>query len=223
MLLGVHMTDDVLHRRWWRGFPVLNALQSLANLATLQGTSAETADYAPEYIIKRAWDTIEDAWQSDATALRTAATELILNLTQAQGGMAKFDPRTDSRAPHRWRIMSAYFGDEHVPLRSAAGGALAGLVGDQDGAVAFAGTPHGLEYLVESLDDKDVGMQARGAAICYGLAAAASSKGQGADTVRGALQRANLRAACEAAVKKPGCAPETRDQLIAVSSMLQKL
>ena len=82
------ITDNAT-RLWWRGFPVVTAIQALTNLATFEQSPSEIL-MASELIIQECWDTLEDLWTNPAIQIRTAVTECFLNLSMTEKGAAKF-------------------------------------------------------------------------------------------------------------------------------------
>lgn len=168
--------DTRSDEQYWRGYPVLSALQALANLATLQYSA--DPDRVITAIVATCWEDFDEQFQSTTPALRTAATELILNLSQGAAGLAKFAPfeglgeikGEKEAARHRLRILVAYFGDEDLKLRLAAGGALATILGASAHCVrGFVDTQYGMKYLQEGLTDPDEAMRMRAIVIMSAL------------------------------------------------------
>ena len=103
--------------------PTFESLLALTNLAS-------TSD--PEIgaqIIRLAAPEIEELVLSSNTRICRAATELCCNLTLSPSGIALFASRTPE-AKRRIHILLALADSEDAATRRAAGGAIAGIVGD---------------------------------------------------------------------------------------------
>ncbi|OQV06900.1 hypothetical protein CLAIMM_11409 isoform 2 [Cladophialophora immunda] len=139
--------------------PVFESLLALTNLA-----SAPTSN-AASFIIKSAWDDIEEFLLGNNELVRRAACELICNLTVVPAGIEKFADGS-KRAAQRLRILVAMADVEDLPTRRAACGALAMLTEQYVNIVSpmleFKRTP---EILLELCLDEDPGVVHRGLVV----------------------------------------------------------
>ncbi|KIW86415.1 hypothetical protein Z517_01811 [Fonsecaea pedrosoi CBS 271.37] len=139
--------------------PVFESLLALTNLA-----SAPTSN-AASFIIKSAWDDIEDFLLGNNELVRRAACELICNLTVVPTGVEKFADGS-KRAAQRLRILVAMADVEDLPTRRAAGGALAMLTEQYINIVsAMLEFKRTSEILLELCLDEDPGVVHRGLVV----------------------------------------------------------
>ncbi|KAH8803752.1 myosin-binding striated muscle assembly central-domain-containing protein [Hyaloscypha sp. PMI_1271] len=99
--------------------PVFESLLALTNLAS-------TDDTARNPIIRLGFPRIEELLLSNNKLVTRATVELICNLMQAPGGVAKFADG-GKQASHRMHILLALTDSEDFETRRAAGGAIASL------------------------------------------------------------------------------------------------
>jgi HEAT repeat protein len=99
--------------------PVFESLLALTNLAS-------TDDTARNPIIRLGFPRIEELLLSNNKLVTRATVELICNLMQAPGGVAKFADG-GKQASHRMHILLALTDSEDFETRRAAGGAMASL------------------------------------------------------------------------------------------------
>ncbi|KIY04175.1 uncharacterized protein Z520_00867 [Fonsecaea multimorphosa CBS 102226] len=139
--------------------PVFESLLALTNLA-----SAPTSN-AASFIIKSAWDDIEDFLLGNNELVRRAACELICNLTVVPTGAEKFADGS-KRAAQRLHILVAMADVEDLPTRRAAGGALAMLTEQYvDIITAMLEFKRAPEILLELCLDEDPGVVHRGLVV----------------------------------------------------------
>ncbi|EXJ63511.1 uncharacterized protein A1O5_11560 [Cladophialophora psammophila CBS 110553] len=139
--------------------PVFESLLALTNLASAPSSNAAS------FIIKSAWDDIEDFLLGNNELVRRAACELICNLTVFPAGVEKFDDGS-KRAAQRLHILVAMADVEDLPTRRAAGGALAMLTDQYSSIISamleFKRAP---EILLELCLDQDPGVVHRGLVV----------------------------------------------------------
>lgn len=138
----------------------LHAFEALLALTNLASLDLPTQDA----ILRTAFDVVvDDMLLSNHTMLRRAATELLCNLMASPTCIAQFiDPDTP-RAHTRLHVLLAMSDVDDTPTRSAAGGALAMLLGSIDDAVtALLKQEKGVEFLLGLCGDEDEGVRYRG-------------------------------------------------------------
>ena len=139
--------------------PVFESLLALTNLASAPNPSAAS------FVIKSAWDEVEDLLLGNNELVRRAACELICNLTVIPTGAEKFADGS-KRAAQRLHILIAMADVEDLPTRRAAGGALAMLT-DQFASVisAILDLKRSPEILLELCEDADPAIVHRGLVV----------------------------------------------------------
>ena len=176
-------------RVWWRGFPVVSALQALTNLATYQ-PSPSSPSQAADLIVSECWPVLEDLWTSNAIQIRTAVTECFLNLSMADSAAAKF-LADEARSERRMRILVGYWSEEEGGLAAAAGGALATLLGAGDQAVElFVKTNSGIQSTVEWLESKKPEMIHRAVVIVSEMLAPVAQANASSELAKRVLEAA---------------------------------
>jgi protein unc-45 len=139
--------------------PVFESLLALTNLASAPEPGAAN------FIIKSAWDDIEELLLGNHEAIRRAACELICNLTATPAGTEKFADGS-KRATQRLHILVAMADVDDLPTRRAAGGALAMLTEQSENIVlATLDLKRAPEILLELCEDKDQGVVHRGLVV----------------------------------------------------------
>ena len=134
--------------RWWRGYPLVSALQALTNLASYQ-PSPSNPFITAEVITNECWSTLEDLWTSEVLQVRTAATQCFCNLCSTAPGATKFlsDGPLSKR---RMKILAGYWSEEAGNIALAAGGGLATLLGCGDLPIElFLKTESGVQSTLE--------------------------------------------------------------------------
>ncbi|KAL9059009.1 MAG: hypothetical protein Q9162_001397 [Coniocarpon cinnabarinum] len=127
MKLGLSEEDSNSDVAWWRGFPVVSAVQALTNLAAYQPSPSNPAQTS-ELIVSECWPVLEDLWTSNAVQIRTCVTQCFVNLIDSGPAIPKFES-DGGRSDRRIRILAGYWSEEDGALAEAAGGALATLLG----------------------------------------------------------------------------------------------
>ena len=139
--------------------PVFESLLALTNLASAPNPSAAS------FIIKSAWDDIEDLLLGNNELVRRAACELICNLTVIPTGAEKFADGS-KRAAQRLHLLVAMADVEDLPTRRAAGGVLAMLTEQYASLVsAILELKRAPEILLELCQDGDEGIVHRGLVV----------------------------------------------------------
>jgi protein unc-45 len=139
--------------------PVFESLLALTNLASAPDPTAAT------FIVKSAWDEIEDLLLGNNELVRRAACELICNLTVVPMAAEKYADGSP-RASRRLHVLVAMADVEDLPTRRAAGGALAMLTEQYTTVVsALLDLKRAPEILLESCEDADQGVVHRGLVV----------------------------------------------------------
>ncbi len=139
--------------------PVFESLLALTNLASAPNQSAAS------FIIKSAWDEIEDLLLGNNEMVRRAACELICNLTAIPAAAEKFADGS-KRAAQRLHILVAMADVEDLPTRRAAGGALAMLTEQYASVIsAILDLKRSPEILLELCEDADSAIVHRGLVV----------------------------------------------------------
>ncbi|KAF1911711.1 myosin-binding striated muscle assembly central-domain-containing protein [Ampelomyces quisqualis] len=138
----------------------LNAFESLLALTNLASLDLPTQ----EYILRVAFDVVvDDMLLGNHTMLRRGATELLCNLMASPTCVGHFIDPSTPRAQHRLHMLLAMSDVDDRPTRSAAGGALAVLLGSMDEAVtALLAQDKGVEFLLGLCADEDEEVRYRG-------------------------------------------------------------
>ena len=140
------------------------ALLALTNLASLD-------EATQNHIIRSAFDTVvDDLLLSNHTMLQRAATELVCNLMASPYCVEKFADGSP-RAKHRLHLLLAMTDVEDTATRSAAGGALAGLLSCGEITVMpFLQQEKGVEFLIGLCQDEEDDLRHRGVVCLQSVA-----------------------------------------------------
>lgn len=139
----------------WQLF-AFEALLALTNLASLDRATQD-------HIIRQSFDTVtDDLLLSSHTMIRRASTELICNLMASPECIAQFADPASPRAKHRLHILLAMTDVEDGPTRSAAGGALAMLLGIEEAVTGLLKQEKGIEFLLGLCRDEEEDIKYRG-------------------------------------------------------------
>ncbi|KAF2495848.1 CRO1 protein [Lophium mytilinum] len=154
------------------------ALLALTNLASTDDTSRDT-------IIRLAWDTImDDLVLSENTLVQRASVELICNLVLSPLGIERFADGS-KRAGNRLHILLAMADVEDLKTRSAAGGALAMLLGFDPVVEVVLGKERGVQILLGLCEDENEDVRHRGVVCVRSLVGAGGEVGKKAVEVVG--------------------------------------
>ncbi|OCL12022.1 CRO1 protein [Glonium stellatum] len=138
-----------------------NLLQTFEALLALTNL-ASTDDITRDAIIRLAWDKLmDDLILSPNTLVQRATVELICNLVASPKGVEKFADGS-RRADNRMHILLAMADVEDVQTRSAAGGALAMLLGWDLAVDAVLKRDRGVEILLRLCKDESEDVRHRG-------------------------------------------------------------
>ncbi|KAL5116539.1 SWI5-dependent HO expression protein 4 [Pleosporales sp. CAS-2024a] len=151
----------------------LDAFEALLALTNLASLDTATQDH----MLRLCFDAlIDDMLLGNHTMLRRAATELLCNLMASPTCVARFADPDDPRAKQRLHLLLAMTDVEDLATRSAAGGALAMLLGMHDMAVdALLRQDKGVDLLLGLCRDEDEHVKYRGV-VCV-RSVAESDKG----------------------------------------------
>jgi hypothetical protein len=143
------------------------ALLALTNLASFDTTTQNS-------IINSAFTIVNDELLlSQNELVRRAAVELICNLMASPQCIAKFADPADREAKRRLQVLLAMADVDDVATRSAAGGALAMLLGSCDEAIeAVLAQERGVEVLLGLCRDENEDVRLRGVVSVRGVVAA---------------------------------------------------
>jgi hypothetical protein len=167
-------TDDIegVQTSLWQ-LNAFEALLALTNLASLPPPDPQNA------IIREAFDILnDDLLLSQNEMLRRAAAELICNLMPAPLCLAKFLDPADNQSARRLQVLLAVSDAEDLATRSAAGGALATLLGLDEGVEAVLKQGRGVERLLGLCADDDENVAFRGS-VCVRSMLAVENPGLG--------------------------------------------
>ncbi|KAH8731130.1 myosin-binding striated muscle assembly central-domain-containing protein [Phaeosphaeriaceae sp. PMI808] len=140
----------------------LHAFESLLALTNLASLDLNTQDH----IINSAFDTIiDDLLLSSHSMIRRAATELLCNLMASPSCIAHFANPSEPRSKTRFHLLLAMTDVDDTPTRSAAGGALAMLLGVEEAVTALLRQEKGVDFLLGLCRDEDEDIKYRGA-VC---------------------------------------------------------
>lgn len=151
-------TDDAegIQQNLWQ-LHAFEALLALTNLASLPPPDPQNA------IVREAFDIVnDDLLLSQNEMLRRAAAELVCNLMPVPLCLARFLDPADGQAKRRLQVLLAVSDSEDLGTRSAAGGALATLVGLDEGVDAVLKQARGVELLLGLCGDDDADVAFRG-------------------------------------------------------------
>lgn len=149
-------TDDGAPRNF---LPVFETLLALTNIVS------SAPNIAPQ-LIRLAAPNIEELLLSNFELIRRACTQLICNLCAAPEGVALF-AKDDPVAKHRLHVLIALTDSEDLDTRTAAGGALASVMGVEGGVKNLLTREGGMKRVVEMVGDEDEGLRKRGV-VCLG-------------------------------------------------------
>jgi hypothetical protein len=137
----------------------LHAFEALLALTNLASLDLATQDH----IIRSSFDIIiDELLLSNHTMIRRAATELICNLMASPTCIAQFADPAAHRAKQRLHLLLAMTDVDDTPTRSAAGGALAMLLGVPEAVPALLRQEKGVEFLLGLCRDDDEDVKYRG-------------------------------------------------------------
>ncbi|KAK3906105.1 hypothetical protein C8A05DRAFT_41044 [Staphylotrichum tortipilum] len=138
--------------------PTFEALLALTNLAS-------TTDETRAAIVRAAWDDVEEQLFSSNTRVATAAAELVCNIVQNPEEAHALFGDGSPKAATRIKIMLALADAEDEKTRSAAGGALASLVGLGGVVKGVLDQPNGVRTVLGMCRDDSEGLRHRGAVV----------------------------------------------------------
>ncbi|KAF2267115.1 ARM repeat-containing protein [Lojkania enalia] len=159
----------------------LHAFESLLALTNLASMDIETQNH----IIRTSFDTIaDDLMFSSNKMLRRAATELTCNLMASPLCVEKFADGSP-RSRHRLHVLLAMTDVDDASTRSAAGGALAMLLGYDVSVEQLLKQERGVDYLLGLCKDGDEGIRHRGVVCVRSVVGAEGKIGkEGLDIVK---------------------------------------
>jgi hypothetical protein len=180
------------------------ALLALTNLASTDDTSRDT-------IIRLAWDTIlDDLVLSPNTLVQRASIELVCNLVLSPLGVEKFADGS-RRAGNRLHVLVAMADVEDQKTRSAAGGALAMLLGFDPVVEKVLGKERGVQILLGLCEDESEDVRHRGVVCVRSLVGAGGDVGKrageavseknGVEILKGVLKKSRRQEVLTVAVE----------------------
>jgi hypothetical protein len=160
--------------------PTFEALMALTNLASVEDPTTR------RLVVDAAWPAAEEQLLSSNPRVAKAAVELACNLAQSPEGMALYvaeaatPPTPDAalRARERMHVLLALADAEDSGIRSAAGGALAGLTAHPSVVDAILFRPGGVAVVLGLVRDPAEDMRHRGAVAAYNMVAAPGDSGK---------------------------------------------
>ncbi|KAF2003220.1 CRO1 protein [Amniculicola lignicola CBS 123094] len=185
----------------------LHAFESLLALTNLASLDTPTQNH----ILSTAFAHVTDELLlSNNTMVRRAATELVCNLMASPLCVAQFADGT-KRAGQRLHILLAMTDIDDLPTRSAAGGALAMLLGFDEGVQQLLLQDKGVDFLLELCRDEDEDVKYRGVVCVRSVLGASGEIGRegvkrvrgrgGVDVLKGVLREGRRREIVELGVE----------------------
>ncbi|KAE9380255.1 ARM repeat-containing protein, partial [Stipitochalara longipes BDJ] len=200
LLLLLHDDPATEHRDL---LPVFESLLALTNLAS-------TDDTARNPIIRLGFPRIEELLLSNNKLVTRATVELICNLMQAPGGVAKFADG-GKQASHRMHILLALTDSEDFETRRAAGGAMASLTEWDTAVNAILERDRGVTLLLSLCKEDQEELRHRGVVCILNVLTAPGKVGEwgvkkvkeegGADALKECLRKSRSQEVLEITVE----------------------